>query len=321
MRTDRLLGILTTLLQNGTVTAPQLAEKFEVSRRTITRDIDALGRAGIPMVTTQGKGGGIAIAAGYRLEAALLTQDELQAILAGVKSLDGLLNSDHMAALAEKLGAGRRQVLEADDLFLIDLATYYKDDLAKKMALVQRAAREKHTLRFCYYYAKGESMREVEPYRLVFHWGGWYLYSWCLERQAFRLFKLNRMWELEVTGRSFDPRPVRLEELDFDPGMGGDEVHLVARFQQRAKYRLVEEYGPDCYTEQPNGDLLFRRDFYDPEYMRSWLLGMGDAVTVLEPAWAARQIAERARRILALYPAEESGGGLKKEGGCAYGDQ
>ena len=74
-------------------------------------------------MTTQGKGGGIAIAAGYRLEAALLTQDELQAILAGVKSLDGLLNSDHMAALAEKLGAGRRQVLEADDLFLIDLAT------------------------------------------------------------------------------------------------------------------------------------------------------------------------------------------------------
>ena len=169
MRTDRLLGILTTLLQNGAVTAPQLAEKFEVSRRTITRDIDALGRAGIPLVTTQGKGGGIAIAAGYRLEAALLTQDELQAILAGVKSLDGLLNSDHMAALAEKLGAGRRQVLEADDLFLIDLATYYKDDLAKKMALVQRAAREKHTLRFCYYYAKGENMREVEPYRLVFH--------------------------------------------------------------------------------------------------------------------------------------------------------
>lgn len=109
MRTDRLLGILTTLLQNGAVTAPQLAEKFEVSRRTITRDIDALGRAGIPLVTTQGKGGGIAIAAGYRLEAALLTQDELQAILAGVKSLDGLLNSDHMAALAEKLGqAGAR---------------------------------------------------------------------------------------------------------------------------------------------------------------------------------------------------------------------
>ena len=109
--------------------------------------------------------------------------------------------------------------------------------------------------------------------------------------------------------------------MDFDPGTGGDEVHLVARFQQRAKYRLVEEYGPDCYTEQPNGDLLFQRDFYDPEYMRSWLLGMGDAVTVLEPAWAARQIAERARRILALYPGEEGGDGRKKERGCAYGDQ
>lgn len=308
MRTDRLLGILTTLLQSGSVTAPQLAEKFEVSRRTITRDIDALGRAGIPLVTTQGKGGGISIAAGYRLEAALLTEEELQAILAGVKSLDGLMNSDHMAALAEKLGAGRRQVLEADDLFLIDLATYYKDDLAKKMALVQRATREKRTLRFCYYYAKGESVREVEPYRLVFHWGGWYLYSWCLERRAFRLFKLNRMWELEVTARTFAPRPVRLEELQFDLSSGGAPIRLTARVSPHAKYRLVEEYGPECYLRQPDGSLLFRWDFFDAEYMRSWLLGMGEDVTVLEPAWAAEQIAAHARRILALY--EPLGKGL-----------
>lgn len=307
MRTDRLLGILTTLLQNGAVTAPQLAEKFEVSRRTITRDVDALCQAGIPLVTTQGKGGGISIAAGYRLEAALLTQEELQTILAGVKSLDGLLNSDHMTALTEKLGAGRRQVLEADDLFLIDLATYYKDDLAKKMALVQRAVREKRTLRFCYYYAKGESMREVEPYRLVFHWGGWYLYSWCLERQAFRLFKLNRMWEMELTGQSFACRQVRLEELDFDLKQGGEPIRLIARLQARAKYRLVEEYGPGCYTEQPDGSLLFQRDFFDAEYMRSWLLGMEDAVTVLEPAWAVRQIADRARKILALYEPQDHG--------------
>lgn len=305
MRTDRLLGILTTLLQNRTVTAPQLAEKFEVSRRTITRDVDALCQAGIPLVTTQGRGGGISIAAGYRLNSSLLTQEELQAIMAGVKSLDHLLNSNHTQALTEKLGAGRGQVLASDDLFLIDLATYYQDALAEKMALVQQAAREKRTLRFCYYYSKGESWREVEPYRLMFHWGAWYLFSWCLQRQAFRLFKLNRLWQLEVTENSFIPRPVYPEDLVFEPEQGNTPVLLKARFAARAKYWLVEEYGPQCYTPQQDGTLYFERKFYDPAYMKSWLLSMGDAVTVLEPHWAAEEMVKYAKKILDLYAEQD----------------
>ena len=267
--------------------------------------MDTLCQAGVPLVTAQGRGGGIAIAAGYRLNSTLLTQDELQAILAGVKSLDGLLATGHSQHLAEKLGAGKGQVLQADDLFLIDLANYYKDELAHKMALIREAVQKKLTLRFCYYYAKGESWREVEPYRLVFHWGSWYLYSWCLERQAFRLFKLNRLWQAIVTANAFTPRPVTPPELDLDAA-ADSPVELVARVEPKAKYRLVEEYGPGCYMQQPDGSLLFRHTFYDAGYMQSWLLGMGEEVTVLEPDWAAQAMVDHAKRILARYVKHDS---------------
>ena len=90
MKLDRLLGIITTLLQKGKVTAPYLAEKFEVSRRTILRDLDAICMAGIPIVTTQGCDGGIAIAEGYKLDKSVLTAGELQSILTGLRSIEGI---------------------------------------------------------------------------------------------------------------------------------------------------------------------------------------------------------------------------------------
>ena len=86
MKIDRLIGILSVLLQEETVTAPELAERFEVSRRTINRDIDDLLYAGIPIRTTQGVGGGIRIADGYKMDRTILTSKDMQMILAGLRS-------------------------------------------------------------------------------------------------------------------------------------------------------------------------------------------------------------------------------------------
>ena len=134
MKIDRLLGILTVLLQNDLTTAGKLASRFEVSARTINRDVEDLCKAGIPLVTLQGKGGGIRIADGYKIDKTLFTTREMQAILDGLKSLESISKNDQYSILAEKI-FGKREATTQDMYdskghILIDLASYYKGSLA-----------------------------------------------------------------------------------------------------------------------------------------------------------------------------------------------
>lgn len=276
MKIDRLMGIVTILLQQDKITAPELAERFEVSRRTINRDIEDICRAGIPLVTTQGYGGGVSIAEGFKLNNSLLTSDELQAILSGVKGLDSVWDTPHFPTLAEKLPG------EAPDDILIDLASHYQEPLTQKIAAIRTAIRDKRYISFRYCYEKGECRRTIEPYKLIFQWSAWYLWGWCLDRKSFRLFKLNRLWEAELGGESFTARDIPAEELDFDRYSSAGTFHLKALFEQSEKYRLIEEYGPDCFCEE-QGKLLLERNFAGYSNMREWVLSFGGRAEVLEP--------------------------------------
>ena len=198
MKLDRLIGILSLLLQREKVTAPELAERFEVSRRTIQRDLEALSKAGIPLVTTQGAGGGISIMEGYRVNRTVLTAPEMQAILAGLRSLDSVSGTRRYDQLMEKLSAGSHTLAPGNAHVLIDLASWYKDSLAPKMEVLRGAMDDHRVVCFSYFAPGRESQRTVEPYYLVFHWSAWYLWGWCRSREDFRLFKLVRMTELSV---------------------------------------------------------------------------------------------------------------------------
>ena len=126
MKLDRLIGILSVLLQQEKITAPELAERFEVSRRTINRDIEDLCKAGIPVLTTQGAGGGICIMEGYRMDRTILTSKDMQMILAGLRSLDSVSGSRYYGQLMEKLQAGSSDFVRGRDSLLIDLSSWYK---------------------------------------------------------------------------------------------------------------------------------------------------------------------------------------------------
>ena len=193
MKIDRLIGILSVLLQKEKTTAPELAERFEVSRRTINRDIEDLCRAGIPIRTSQGTGGGISIMDGYRMDRTILTSKDMQVILAGLRSLDSVSGGSYYAQLMEKIQTGSSTFISGRDSILIDLSSWYKESLTPKIETIQDAIGERHLVRFRYYSPTGESGRTVEPYYLVFHWSSWYLWGWCRDRKDFRLFKLNRM--------------------------------------------------------------------------------------------------------------------------------
>ena len=136
MKIDRQIGILSMLLQKEMLTAPYLAEQFEVSRRTINRDIDDLCKAGIPIVTRQGVNGGISIMENYKLDRTLFTHAEMQDILAGLRSLDSVNGTNRYGKLMEKLSVGSSDFMTGSQSVLIDLSSWYKKSLAPKIELM-----------------------------------------------------------------------------------------------------------------------------------------------------------------------------------------
>jgi len=299
MKLDRLLGILTVLLQNERITAPQLAAKFEVSRRTIGRDIDSLCMAGIPIVTHQGAGGGIAIAEGFRLDKSVLTTDELSGIIAAIKGIGTVSDTPLIERTLDKLGANSGAVISLREPIVIDLASYYKGQYTEKISIIKRAILEGRVIAFDYYYEKGETRRHIEPYIVIFQWTSWYVFGFCLSRQDWRMFKLTRLWGLDITDTHFTPR-----EQPPDLATHGehltDDIHLTALFDPAVKHQLIDAHGLDCYEEIDDG-LLFRFGYTNPGHLMRWLLGFGGKVTVLEPEWLAEELQAEAQLILENY--------------------
>jgi len=263
MKLDRLLGIITIILQKERVTALELAEKFEVNRRTIGRDIDSLCQAGIPIVTRQGAGGGISIAEGFRLHS----------------------GNDTTALFSKAIN--------------IDLYSYYEKQLSEKVKTLKQAVLDKRLIEFDYFYDKGECHRRIEPYFVIFQWSAWYVFGFCLERQDWRLFKLLRLQNLKACDDKYEPRKVPPEKREFETPCSS-EIQLVALFDKSVKYLLIETYGMDCYTETDDG-LLFEMNFTSRDFLVSWLLGFGDKVTVLEPRYVISDVITTTENILRLY--------------------
>ena len=305
MKIDRLIGILSILLQEEKTTAPELAEKFEVSRRTINRDIEDLCKAGIPIRTAQGTGGGISLMDGYRMDRTILTSKDMQMILAGLRSLDSVSGNRYYGRLMEKILTGSSEFISGRDSMLIDLSSWYKGSLAPKIEVIQNAIENRHTIQFMYYAPSGDSNRRIEPYYLVFRWSSWYVWGWCLDREDYRLFKLNRMDCVVETDREFLCRDVPMPDLSNEKIFPGG-IKVKALFTSNMKWRLVEEFGPNCFTETDDGRLLFSADYTDMENLVTWLMTFGAKAEVLEPEEVRDIIRRNAEEILKIY------GGLGK---------
>lgn len=300
MKTDRLIGILSILLQEEKITAPELAERFAVSRRTINRDVEDLCKAGIPIRTAQGSGGGISIMDGYRMDRTILTSRDMQMILAGLRSLDSVSGSRYYSQLMEKLQSGSSAYIGGSDSILIDLSSWNKSSLAPKIEVIQSAIENRNLLEFRYYAPSGESSRTIEPYYLVFKWSNWYVWGWCTSRKDFRLFKLNRMDGAAGTSCGFTCRNAPVPDLSNEKVFPGG-IKVKALFTPDMKWRLIEEYGLHCFTETDDGRLLFTADFTDMDNLVSWLLTFGAKAEVLEPAEVRNRIRRMAEALAKIY--------------------
>lgn len=298
MTIDRLIGILAVLLREGQVTAGSLADRFEVSVRTIRRDIDRLCQAGIPLRTARGAGGGVSIMEGYDLDRTVLTDADRGAILAGLRSLDSVSGTGYYRQLMEKLP--RPDAGSGDDCVVIDLASWYGPALAPRLAALKEACARRRLARFTYCAPGGESVRTVEPDKLVFRWTSWYLHGWCRDRGDWRLFKLNRMLALEILEETFSPRPAPWPIAPAERVYPG-RLQAAIRFAPSARWRLVDEYGADSFRPQRDGSLLFCRGFPDQEELVRWVLSFGEAAEILSPESARRALGELGKKMWEKY--------------------
>jgi predicted DNA-binding transcriptional regulator YafY len=301
MKIDRLLGIITTLLNIERIKAKDLAEKFEVSIRTIHRDLEDLCMAGIPVITYQGGDGGISIAKSYKLEKNLLTSEELSNIRIGLKSLESISNGNNVKLLLDKFQSSKSEVLSANNSIFIDLSSFYKNSITSKINLLRDSINKSEEVCFDYFSEKGISNRHVEPYYITFKWSAWYLYGFCKLRKDFRLFKLNRMDQLALMESTFVPKTITSDASDLDDYFDKNLQVIKLLLDKSVEYQIVDAYGVNSYLINEDNLIEFDLEYSNYDYAIRTILGFGDKVKVLSPPNIALDIKNTAQNILNLY--------------------
>ncbi|MDD4495928.1 MAG: WYL domain-containing protein, partial [Eubacteriales bacterium] len=201
-------------------------------------------------------------------------------------------------SLMTKIAPSNAMVSLADSV-VIDLSSHYKDSLSEKIEIFKQAIAEHKTVRFDYYYTKGEVPREIEPYFVEFRWNAWYVFGWCRLREDFRRFKLNRLWALTLTDESYKLRTIPPGKADAGYAFP-EPYNMKILFDRSVRFRLIEECGLNCYTDTEAG-LLLNFNYTNKDYTLSWILGFGDKAEILEPQDVREEFASMTKKIFELY--------------------
>ncbi len=327
---NRLLGIIYILLNKGTVTAGELAERFEVSVRTIYRDVENLSMAGIPVYARKGKGGGISLTERFVLDKLLISGEEQVRILAALASLEETGAGDEGEILC-KLG----------DFFKTEPMNWVSIDFSdwsgrRKELFVQikEAILNRHVLVFDYYGQSGAmSSRAVEPVQLLFKDYTWYVRAFCRVREAMRLFKVMRMKRVKVLDEVFEADESRLGRPGTDwgiqemmengqgsaqesrceveaPAMKTLEIgppcpQIVLQIDKKEAYRIYDRFEEEEITILPSGDFEIRMYCFPDDWIYGLILSFGPSVRVLEPAFVRHELVQRIRYMAEMYSAEQ----------------
>ncbi|KQO10790.1 helix-turn-helix transcriptional regulator [Paenibacillus sp. Leaf72] len=310
MKIDRLLGIVVLLLGRKRWNATELAERFEVSVKTIYRDMETLGLAGIPVASHHGAAGGYEIMEQYTLNRQLASAKEWKALLAAVKGIASALDDQAYHELLAKVNALLPQAAHEEharqgEELVFDLQSWGSGlELKPKLALLQQAITESKVARLRYASSAGtESEREVEPAALIMKGSIWYLQAYCRRKQGFRMFRLTRILSLSLLLEGFEPRQSpQLEGLIWRSDWGADqETPMLMHFQPQVKHRVYDAFPNVFITELADGSLQVTGSFSLDEWFYGLLLSFCQHVKVLEPSWAAEEIKRRAQLIVELY--------------------
>jgi predicted DNA-binding transcriptional regulator YafY len=300
MRIDRLFGIVYLLLDKKNMTAGELAGHFEVSVRTILRDIDTLSAAGIPVYTSQGKGGGVALIDRYVLNKAAVSDEEQNQILFALQSLSATGSLDTSTVLSKL-----RAIFDKTktDWIEVDFSRWGHHERDKiRFGLLKRALTENQTIRFAYANARGETTnRSVCPLKLVYKSRSWYLQGYCLLKRDYRTFKINRMLSVELLPESFDWNAFDPPRIDEDATPPDALIRVKMNFSPHAAYRIYDEFDADDISVDSGGSFLVEVNLEEDDWLYEFLLSFGASVRVLEPQSVKDRLLAKAEEIKNAY--------------------
>ncbi len=296
MQNNRLFEILYFLLNKQKTTAGELAEKFEVSVRTIYRDIDALSLAGIPVYMIKGKGGGISLLDGFVLQKSVLTQEERDQILIGLQSLRAAHYPETDEVLIKLNGLFRQKGL---DWIEVDFSDWGKEQ-KERFTLLKTAVLNKQVITFLYFGANGQkTQREMEPLRMLYKGKAWYVQGFCRDRKDYRTFKLSRMKEIFVTKESFtrDASMLPVLQKTYDETQ---YVVIKMHIKKILSYRVYDEFEEEAIKKTETG---FEVTLSVPEdaWLYSYILSFGEHAQVLEPEHVRENICKRIKKMAGNY--------------------
>lgn len=303
MRIDRLLAITIILLNRQKVTARELATHFEVSVRTIYRDIDAIDLAGIPIISYPGNNGGFGVMENYKLERQVLSINDMLSILTTLKGISSSLDNTEINKTIAKVSSliPQEAAYNYSEQFAIDILPWgYRERQKKYLQTIHQNIRQNNLLRFDYCNSKGEYLkRTIEPMTLLFKGYAWYLFAYCRLRQDYRLFRISRIHNLVNLNKTFIRKDKSYQEFLFFEDKNLVSIELI--FSPNARARVEDHFTREQIQKQTDGTMIVRAAFPDDEWIISFILSFGDDVEVLKPDYMRKNIINKIKKILQSY--------------------
>ena len=308
MKVDRLVSIIMVLLDKKRMGAQELADMFEVSTRTIYRDIDAINIAGIPIRSISGVGGGFEIMPEYKIDKKVFSTADLSAILMGLSSLSNMVRGDELVnALAKvKSFTPAEKVKDIEiktNQICIDLSPWMgNQNIQPYLEMIRAAIQDHRLLSFGYTAHHGnKTARTVEPYQLVLKSSHWYFYGYCYTRNDYRLFRLSRMSDLQMRQEVFIPRDYQKPVLDFEEILVAIQTEVKIRIHKSILDRVLEYCTFDHFTPDGDEHYFVSFPFIENEYYYDILLGFGNKCECVEPLHIRKEMKRRIYDIAAIY--------------------
>lgn len=300
MKINRLLEITIILLNKGTVTARSLAERFNVSVRTIYRDIDVLSGAGVPVYTSKGNGGGISLMEGYCISRTMITQDESEGLLLALKTMKAAKYPE-IDMVLDKIGHIFKNAKNTEWVD-VDFMTWGSDPNEKNKFLdIKEAIIKKKVIFFKYINADGrKSERYAEPVKFIFKGHAWYLSAFCRQRNSMRTFRLSRIRDVVITDETFEQRQTQ-ETTELSEGAEKPLVCLKLKFSPHVLNRIYDDFDFENVTTNDDGTFDVEMTFPEDEWIYGYLMSFGPNVEVLEPIHIREGIKTRLVKSFDIY--------------------
>lgn len=308
MKIDRLISIIMILLNNERVSAIKLAEMFEVSSRTIYRDIEAISLAGIPIITYNGANGGISIMEEYKIGKKFFTTSDISTILMGLSSVSTTLSNKEVIGTLEKVKSliPKEQFKDIElksNQITIDLATWMGNkNFQSNIEKVKSALNDSKYLSFEYYGDnRKKDKRCIEPYKLILKENNWYLQGYCTLREDFRVFKLSRISNLEILESIFLPREFKSKPLDGSGWIDKRLITIKLLVDWSLREQMVERCGQDNVKAYGEDKFIVEFPFVADDLGYNILMGFGDKCECLAPENVRVELIKRIKKLLHIY--------------------